>query len=61
MLEIRLKTHREKMARIAVLELEIQGLGRRNRKIYGIHETGYETIRGHGIQAVAGRRWRKQH
>jgi len=46
MLEIRLKTHREKMARIAVLELEIQGLEEEIEKSTGIHETDDETIEG---------------
>ena len=46
MLEIRLKTHREKMARIAVLELEIQGLEEEIEKSTGIHETDTETIEG---------------
>ncbi len=46
MLETRLKTHREKMARIAVLELEIQGLEEEIEKSTGIHETDDETIEG---------------
>lgn len=45
-LEDRLKKHREKMARISILELEIQGLEAEVRLSTGIQETDDETIEG---------------
>ena len=45
-LEDRLKTHREKTARIAVLELEVQGLEEEIQYSTGIRETDTETIEG---------------
>lgn len=50
MLEQRLKTHREKTARIAVLELEIQGLEAEINNSTGIHETDDETIEGMALR-----------
>ena len=44
-LEDRLKTHKEKCARIEVLKLEIEGLRERLQHT-GIHETDEETIEG---------------
>ena len=45
-LEDRLRTHREKTARIAVLELEIEGLEAEIKYSSGILETDDETIEG---------------
>ena len=49
-LESRLKTYREKTARIAVLELEIQGLEEEIKHSTGIHETDMETIEGMALR-----------
>lgn len=45
-LENRLRTHREKTARIAVLELEIEGLQEEIQLSVGIQESDEETIEG---------------
>src|SRR5690554_5418503 len=49
-LESRLKTYREKTARIAVLELEIQGLEEEIKHSTGIHESDTETIEGMALR-----------
>lgn len=49
-LEERLKTYREKTARIAILELEIQGLEAEVKMSTGIQETDDETISGMALR-----------